>query len=187
MCGWDDLWHNRDVELTLIAEEEAGGYGVKSITGRFNDDADQVIESDSVLATITAPSDHSNDGLTKLTFWPTDIAGNEETPRSLFAKIDTRRPATYARAASGRKGRAIALRYKITDALSPQATAIRIVVKDSRGTTVKTFKPPTRDTATWCSVMWTPKARGTFRYYVYARDFAGNVQGTRGSAKVVVK
>jgi C1A family cysteine protease len=185
--GWDDLWHNRDVQLTLTAVDEPGGSGVATVSGQFNDGTVYPIPGDSAVATFLAPSDHANDGVTKLTYWATDVAGNEETPRSLFVKIDTRGPVTAAKAASGRKGRAIVLRYKITDALSPKATAIRIVVKNSRGTTVKTFKPATRNTGTWYSVKWTPKARGTFRYSVYAKDLAGNAQGTRGSAKVVVK
>ena len=33
----------------------------------------------------------------------------------------------------------------------------------------------------------TPKAKGTYRYYVYAKDSAGNAQSKVGSAKVVVR
>ena len=49
---------------------------------------------------------------------------------------------------------------------------IRIVVKNSRNVTVQTIRPTTRNTGTWYSVKWTPRARGTFRYYIYAKDIS---------------
>ena len=36
--------------------------------------------------------------------------------------------------------------------------------------------------AAWHSAKWQPKAKGTYRYYVYAKDLAGNAQ-----SKVVVE
>ena len=33
----------------------------------------------------------------------------------------------------------------------------------------------------------TPKATGTYRYYVYCKDLAGNPQRINGSASVVVR
>jgi len=39
---------------------------------------------------------------------------------------------------------------------------------------VQTFRPTTRATATWYAVKWKPKAKGTYRYSVYAKDVAGN-------------
>ena len=52
---------------------------------------------------------------------------------------------------------------------------------------MKSFSLGTRNTATWYSVRWKPKAKGTYRYYVYAKDLAGNAQSKVGSAKVVVR
>ena len=52
---------------------------------------------------------------------------------------------------------------------------------------MKTIRPTARNTATWYSAKWTPKARGTYRYYVYAKDLAGNAQSKVGSARVVVR
>ena len=100
--------------------------------------------------------------------------------------IDSAGPVTAANATSGRMGYAIALRFKVGDNLSPKATAIRIVVKNG-DTVMKTLRPTTRNTATWYSAAWTPKAKGTYRYYVYAKDLAGNPQGEIGSARVVVR
>jgi hypothetical protein len=45
----------------------------------------------------------------------------------------------------------------------------------------------TRTSGAWYNVKWKPKAKGTYRYYVYAKDAAGNAQSRVGSAKVVVR
>ena len=100
---------------------------------------------------------------------------------------DTVGPTTFAKAASGRRGRAITLRYKATDALSPRLLATRVLVKNSRGAVVNRYSLGKRTSARWYSLRWTPKARGTYRYYVYAKDLAGNVQSRVGSARVVVR
>ena len=78
--------------------------------------------------------------------------------------------------------------YKATDNLSPQVKGVKVVVKNSHGKTVKTIAVSAlKNVNTWYSVSWTPKARGTYRYYVYAKDLAGNSQSVRGWAKVIVK
>ena len=52
---------------------------------------------------------------------------------------------------------------------------------------VKSFTLGTKTTAKWYSVKWKPKAKGTYRYYVYGKDLAGNAQRKVGSAKVRVR
>jgi hypothetical protein len=100
---------------------------------------------------------------------------------------DTGKPVTYAKPAAGRKYRAMSLSYKISDDLSLQATSIRVVVKNSKGKTVKTFLPATRWTGVWYKVAWTPRAAGTYRVFVYAKDLSGNAQRTAGTAKAIVR
>lgn len=114
-----------------------------------------------------------------------DDAGLAAFP--VYTAPDTIGPTTYARATTGTRSHAIVLRYKIVDNQSPTAVDIRIVVKNGHGATLRTFRPTSKATATWYSVKWTPKARGTFRYSVYAKDLSGNPQSKVGSAKVVVK
>jgi hypothetical protein len=182
----DSLWHRSAVTVTLTATDNLGGVGVVSITSTL-DGSTKTALGTSTQVEVSAPVDHGNDGVHTLSYYAFDDASNSETPHSAVVKIDTTGPATTAQATSGRKGRAIALRYKITDAWSPKAIAIRIVVKNSRGTTVKAFSPTTKITATWYSVNWTPKMVGTYRYYVYGKDLAGNAQSRIGSARVVVR
>jgi hypothetical protein len=94
---------------------------------------------------------------------------------------------TSAKATSGRSGHAIVLRYMASDHLSPTATAVRVVVRNAHGKTVKTFSLGKHKTGAWLHVSWTPKARGTYHYYVYAKYLAGNNQSKLGSARVAVR
>ncbi len=66
----------------------------------------------------------------------------------------------------------------------------KIVVKNSRGRTVRTFTmlaATARTPGTWYTVRWKPSASGTYRYYVYANDSVGNRQSKIGSARVSVR
>jgi hypothetical protein len=98
---------------------------------------------------------------------------------------DTRGPTTSCKAASGRKGRAITLRYRIAD-ISPRALSITLVVKSSKGKVVKRFNLGSKRTNTWLSARWMPPARGRYSYSVTATDLAGNHQRKviRGAIRV---
>jgi hypothetical protein len=132
-------------------------------------------------------ADHSGDGTHIASYRTTDAAGNAETAMSVTIKIDTTGPTTAGKATSGRKGRSITLQHWISDNLRLQVTAVKPVVKTSRGRKAKSLSPGTKKTAPWSKVKWKPKARGTYRDYVYRKDLAGNAQRKVGSAKVVVR
>lgn len=100
---------------------------------------------------------------------------------------DTVGPTTFAKAASGRKGHVIFLRYKVTDDRSATAVSTCVVIRNAKGNVAKRFSLGTRTIATWHRVKWTPRAKGTYRYYIYAKDLAGNTQSKVGSAKVTVR
>ena len=138
--------------------------------------------------TVAAPADHSGDGTHTVAYRSVDAAGNTEQAKSLTVKVDTTGPITKAKLTYARVNHAVRLPYKATDNLSPKVKGVKVVVKNSHGTTVKTIWVSTaKYVNTWYSVSWTPKAKGTYRYYVYAKDLAGNAQSVRGSAKVVVR
>jgi len=178
----DGAWLRQGVTVELKAAAATGGPVVASITYALDGSSTTVTGAVAQVEVSGAP-----DGIRVLTYHAIDDEGIESGECQLTLHIDAQGPVAAAKATSGRRGRAIVLRYKIADLLSPRAKAIRIVVKNSHGTTVKTIRPTTKATATWYSVKWTPKARGTFRYYVYAKDLAGNAQRIKGSAKVVVR
>jgi len=118
-----------------------------------------------------------------------DSAGLVSPVASAVIGVDTKRPATTAWAATATRGRKAALKYRVSDAASKLVWhTVQIKVKDARGKVVKKVtlkKQPTAQTRTWkftCTL-----ARGSYRYYVYATDAAGNVQSRVGSATLVVR
>jgi len=187
VSGADSLWHNTAVTLTFSATDNSGGSGMSGGSACTEYKVDSGAWTTGTSVTISAPASHANDGLHTLGYRSCDAAGNWEKAKTVTVKIDTTGPITLARSASGRKGHAIVLHYKISDALSPTATAVRLVVKNSHGKVVKRFSWASRTIATWYIVRWTPKAKGSYHYFVYGKDLAGNAQSKVGSARVVVK
>ena len=102
-------------------------------------------------------------------------------------KIDTVGPVTAAKAAHGKVGIALKLRYLVSDDLSPEAQRVKLVVKNAQGQVVKSFKLGTKAANTWLSENWMPTAKGSYAFSVYAKDLAGNAQTKVGRAKITVK
>ena len=178
----EGAWYRRAVLVSLTAIDEAGGSGVAAISYTL-DGLPQTVPGASTLVSVAALPN----GAHTLSFSASDLAGNTSATQSRSFTIDTVGPKSYAKAASGKVRRSLTLRYKITDKLSPQAKAITIVVRNSRHRTVKTLRPSAKATGARYSRTWTPKVKGTYRYYVSAKDLAGNKQRTVGSAKVIVR
>jgi hypothetical protein len=176
-------WYRTDRSITLTATDEIGGSGVASITYTLDGGEPQTVAGDAtdLVVPVLPNARHL------LVLRATDNAANTSPDQTLAFASDSTGPVTAGKYAAGRVNKVIYLRYKISDNLSPKAKAIKIVVKNSRGKAVKTFLPTPRKTATCYSVKWRPKARGTYRYHVYAKDLAGNAQRIKGSAKVVVR
>jgi hypothetical protein len=185
--GADSRWHRTSVTITLSASDRSGGSGMSGGQAGTEYRVDGGGWTTGMSCTVEAPADHSGDGVHRVSYRSTDAAGNTEAAKSVTVKIDTLGPATKAATAQGRKGRALSLRYMIADAQSPQATAIRLVVMNARGTVVTTISLGAKPTATWYSVSWTPKTKGSYRYAVHATDLAGNTESRAGSAAVSVK
>ena len=115
----------------------------------------------------------SQSGVATVQYRSVDMAGNVEATHSVTVKVDKIGPKTYAMAMRGRKGMPMRLKYKATDNLSTKVNHVRVVVKNSKGKVVKSVKLGVRSTNKWYSTKWTPKAKGTYKYRVYAMDEAG--------------
>jgi len=176
VSGTDVNWHKTPVTVTLTASD-AGGSGVKATYYTI----------DGTQHTYAAPFAISSQGSNTVTYWSVDNADNTEIAKSATVNIDTTGPVTAAKAAKGKAGHALKLSYQISDNLSPTATGVKLVVKNSDGKVVKTLACGTQSVTVWHTASWTPKAKGTYSYAVYAKDLAGNVQSTAGSAKIKVK
>ena len=184
--GYDGAWHRSPVTVSFTALPSVGGLAVAYTEYRL----DGGEWTRGTRLTVPASADHSADGLHTISYRSADIAvpANVEDEQTCTVKIDTTGPTIATKKARGSVGRAIALKLCVDDALSPQATAITVVVRNARGTAVMRWAASgTRATGAWMSRGWTPRAKGTYRYYVSARDLAGNAQGKVASAKVIVR
>jgi flagellar hook assembly protein FlgD len=108
----------------------------------------------------------------------------------LPVNIDTTRPVTRApSSATVKRYATAALKYRVNDARpgSPTAT-VQIKIKNSKGVVVRTLKPGVKNVNTTYTAKFVCKLpAGTYRFYVYGKDQAGNVQATVGNNKLVVK
>jgi len=176
-------WYNRNVVVTLTGVDSPSGidktqYRLQAQPPRLW--ADAVNNHFTVRA--------SDNAVETFGYQAVDKAGNVSAAASLVLKMDSIPPKTYGQNASGKVNKSITLKYKITDNLSPKAQTVYVKIKNSKGQVVKnqSFRA-VKNVKTWYSFMWKPKAKGTYKYYVYAQDLAGNPQKSAGRATITVK
>ena len=122
---------------------------------------------------------YPGNGAHVVTYYATDVAGNAEAAQTLKVNIDTHKPTTEAPSpAKAKRYRTATLKYQINDATPNGGTAkVIIAIKDSRGNVVKMlglgYKPVNTPLAASFSCSLRP---GTYTFYVYATDTAGNTQ-----------
>ncbi len=142
--------------------------------------------------TLPAPSDHSGDGWRRLYF--RSVGGNGAIEAYNWATtgigIDTRRPTTAApsRASVVRNKTAI-LKYRLADIAPNGGTAkVTIKIRNRAGKVVKTLPLGIKSVnASFSAKYRCTLAKGTYRFYVYAVDTAGNTQSKVGSNRLTVK
>jgi photosystem II stability/assembly factor-like uncharacterized protein len=186
VSGADLLWHRRAVHLAFTAVDEPGGAGMVGGQAKIETKVDDGAWTTRAKLTITAPANHSNDGVHLVFYRSTDAAGNTGTARDVIVRIDTRGPTTTAQAAAGTRGHAISLRYFVADT-SPRAKAIRLIVRNAGGIVVTRFTPRPTSTNEWHALKWRPSLKGRYSYAVYAKDSAGNAQVRVGRAEIKVR
>ena len=181
VSGCDSAWHASPVTLTFTPN--VGPSGVASVRYQIGSGAWTTVTKSGgpYQAAI------STEGANTVSYRVTNNAGTTSAVGVCAAKIDTIGPTTLAKAASGREGKAIALRYRVTDNLSPTATKVTLTIRNSHGRLVKRVALGTRTIFTWYAIRLTPKAKGSYRYAVAAKDLAGNAQTKVGSARITVR
>jgi hypothetical protein len=181
ITGAETLWHRSAVRLTFTAT--ATPSGVDRIEYVLNGGAPVPLDG-------PGPSsiDLTAEGSYAVMATAVSGAGVVSPQATAAVKIDKTGPVTSTKAASGRKGLVIRLRYRAVDTMSPQVKSIRVVIRNSKGKVVRTLRPTAaKNTATWYAIKWRPKYRGTYRYSVYAKDLAGNAQSKRISSRIIVR
>jgi len=105
-------------------------------------------------------------------------------------RTDRRRPTrTYAKREVVRRYRRVNLTFKVADpSFSCGAAKITVVVRNRRGRQVARLVGRGRQTNKWTSISYRYRLkRGTYRWYVYARDLAGYKQLRVGSNRLIVR
>jgi photosystem II stability/assembly factor-like uncharacterized protein len=179
-AGW------RRTALTVTLQPTDADSGIASTLYRI--DGGPEISATSV--TIQAPADHSMDGVHTVAYHSVDKAGNVEATKSFVVRIDTRRPVTKApyRASVLRYGYA-KLRCRIADT-KPCALygSAQIVVKKLNGrVALRKSYTHVRTNALVTLKLRCKLARGTYRFFVLAKDAAGNAQSKTGVNKLTVR
>jgi len=82
-------WNNTNVAVTLASTDNPGGSGVKQIT--YSASGAQTIASTTVAGSSTTVS-FTTEGVTTLTYFAKDNAGNSEAPKTLKVQIDKTPP-----------------------------------------------------------------------------------------------
>ena len=188
----DGAWlnHSAGVVLAATSGSAAGASGVSNVASiSYTLDGVAHTEAGAPAIDVLIPESPlaSLNGTHTLTFHASDLAGNVSADQHFSVHIDTVGPTTVAKRANGRKGKKILLKYLVRDNLSPLAGAVTLTVRNGHHRVVKTFKPGLKKVSAWYSIKWRPKAKGSYRYTVIARDLAGNKQAKTGSAKIRVK
>ena len=181
-------WSRGNVTVYLYASDE-GGSGVSKTQYRVDGRPDW---TEGKLVKVQAdPVWHSTDGEHIIEYRSIDKDGNVEQAKTCTVRIDTRRPVTAALASvSVRRGRFVTLRFKVDDEFPNGGTAtVTIRIKTRSGRLVKTLRMSTPQPL---GVELTKRFRctlpkGTYRFWVYARDTAGNPQVKPASRRLTVK
>jgi photosystem II stability/assembly factor-like uncharacterized protein len=177
-------WVNRAVALTYKATDVSG---IEATYSKVNGAAP--LAGAELL--LPAPLTHAGDGRFVVQYWSVDGAGNTGTAKSVTVKIDTVRPTVSARYATSVLRYATAkLRFVVKDTTLYRygvKAAARIVIKNSHNHVVKTIKKSVKTGVGSTASFRCTLARGTYRFYVYATDPAGNKQVKVVSNKLTVR
>lgn len=170
-------WYRGAVTVSLAGSDNAGGSGVASTEYSL----DGAAWTPGTSIPLPAPTDHSGDLLHTILYRSADADGNLEADKTLKVGIDTRKPTTKApSAATARRGYSATLKYRVVEVGANGGTAtVTIKVKNRAGTVVKSLKPVVKKVNT--TLPWTftvPRTwrTGTYHFYIYATDRAGNTQ-----------
>ncbi len=177
-----DRWYNVAVPITLDATDPSG---VARSEYRM-DDGDWQTGGEVVTE---APLDGANDGYHRVDYRSVDTLDNTESFHSIEVRLDTQRPVTAApykeRVA---RYNYVKLTYKVKDAAPNAGKAkVTIKIKTLGGKVVKKLLVGTKKVNVLLAYRWRcTLAKGTYRFYVYATDLAGNTQSYVGRNKLVV-
>jgi trimeric autotransporter adhesin len=185
-------WKHVSVTVTLSPTDAGSGMSGGSAKTEYSTDGGTTWTTGTSLTIVADPAGHTTDGVHTISYRSVDNAGNVASVQTCHVRLDTRKPTPKAPwIASARRGRTATLKYRVNDVLPNGGTAtVTIKVKTLGGTLKKTLRCGVKAVNTTFSVHFTvPRTwkAGTYRFYVYATDTAGNAQVKVASNKLIVR
>ena len=189
-----EAWVNHTVKVTLTATAYPPATSVSSISYSWDEGASTVAPGGSAVVSFAVDAvSHAQDGQHAIHFAATDDIGQAEDPKELYFIVDTRKPSTKAPyAASAKRSAQAKLKFQINDTQPCQGRAkVSITIKNSLGKVVKVIRPTRTYVVNRLNYVTFTVPRtwrtGTYKFFVYATDTAGNKQANVASNKLVVK
>ena len=177
-------WCDKPVTLSFTAKDSGSGVAYTQVK------LDRGPWMKAAALTVPAPSDHSGDGVHTIRYRSADNAGNLEQSRTCSVSIDTSAPRPVANwAATALHGKRASLRYYIADRRpgSPTAT-VTVEVRRLAGRLVRKLVERSVPVDRRLEASFTCHlARGRYRFFVFARDAAGNAQSVVASNTLRVR
>ncbi len=187
-------WQIGPVAVHLTATDAGSGMSGGSATTRYRIDGGpwQTGTSATLLTAVGHKGAGRSHGIHTIDYYSVDAAGNTEARQSCDVKLDTRAPTTKALGLAGaRRGRTATLKYRVKDVLPNGGTAtVTIKIKTLDGTLKQTLRGGVTAVNTILRVRFTVPLTwkaGTYRFFVYAIDAAGNDQAKVGFNRLVVR
>jgi hypothetical protein len=181
VSGAGSHWHNQPVTLTFTGSDNPGGSGLAHTEYKVGSGS----WTQGTLVTIPAPADHSYDGTHTVCYRSVDNAGNREPTQTCTVKIDTVGPICKAKSVTVKRYHKCTLSFYVSDKLRPRVATV-ILIKTQSGVTKKNFAWGYGANGWWTYKFTCTLNKGTYRYYVYGEDLAGNRQSVVGSATLRV-
>ena len=180
--GADTAWHNTAVALTFSATD--GQCGVQKV--QYQSPPTVAAWTDGTSYTVPV----TTQGAIAVSAQALDWCNRVGTA-SATVNIDTTKPATDAlNAVTVKRNKTAKLKFRITEPtnLSPSAKVVLKIKAVKGGNTVKTITIDNATmNATQTSSFKVTLKKGSYRWYVYATDLAGNTQANVDKAKFTVK
>lgn len=180
VTGADDGWHNSAVALTFSASDAQSGIQKVQYT------CPPAVADWTDGTTYTVPT--TTQGAIVVSVQALDWCNTAGTG-SATVNIDTTKPRTQAQnAVSVKRGKTARLKYRVSEpaGLSPAADVVVRIKKSGRIVKTLTFDgTPMNSDRSYSFRCTLPK--GSYRWYVYATDLAGNQQASAASNSLRVK